>query len=195
MSDDRAYEYLSLEDRELDQKGDESVFPSRELTKWYNLPEFTISYDTIPGLVINFLAPLIRISAIVIVFCSIIDIGLILYFIFSVSTRTSAFTSPVDLPYDIDKLPVVSTYVEFDDLYRNKRPSTNYPPIINRARNFIHVSSELSNRDTVFPIWPNSHVSIDGTLPVLENRLLLTENVRLYFMYTYCRTILTSYIL
>jgi len=153
MSVNSEYQYLPSQDQELYQKEDEPVFPSR--------------------LVINSLAPLIRISTTVIVLCSIIDIGLILYFVFSISTRTS----PVHLPYDIDKLPVVSTYVEFDDLYRNIHPSTKYPPIINRARYFIHVSSELSTRDTVFPVWPTLRGSMDGTIPVLENRLLLTENI------------------
>ena len=108
-----------------------------------------------------------RISIIIIIICTILDIFLVLYIVVSGSSADNGVPQ--------EPLQTLSTYMNLDELYAKKQYNTRHRPIINMPRNYFQVSS--AHPRAQFPYWTNMKLSKEGNLTFAEYRFVVTSEV------------------
>lgn len=118
------------------------------------------------------LGTLLKISTIVILICAVFDGAILAYILFN-PNKTS-----IPAKYDLQNLESPSSYVRLERLYRQKPNTVAYPPIHNRGRYFIQVSSKQKNKS--YRMWPTLYQSDEahGLVPNANNYLKVTDEVR-----------------
>jgi len=113
---------------------------------------------------------LVRWCIITILVCSAVDICALAY-----RTFWSSSSLPIN-PISFEQLPLRSTYLRLDELYKEKhQQSTPHGPVINVPRAFAQVSSAEPNR--MFTQWPIWWSSESGFVPFADLRVLVTPQV------------------
>jgi len=78
----------------------------------------------------------------------------------------------------IDDVPLRSTYLNFDKIYRNSSfPRGKFQPIVNHAKEFYQVSSKDGERDKVIDVWADLRFSQVGLLPRYGQHLIVNSTV------------------
>jgi len=109
-----------------------------------------------------------------IILCSIIDLVLVcaLYLIHPSNQFPSQSSG------SIDDIPLRSTYLNFDKLYRNSTfPHGRIKPIVNHASAFYQVSSKIGERDKVIDVWSDLRFTTVGMVPQFGQHLIVNSTV------------------
>ena len=114
---------------------------------------------------------LLHLGLIIIAVCTAIDCVLLV-------SLGYHYARSVWYPADPAKLEALSTYINFDLLYRNgTKTDSQFPPIQGLPRALAQVSA--AEPDKVFPQWPVSFLAAYGTVPYNDRRLLVEPEVGL----------------
>jgi len=78
----------------------------------------------------------------------------------------------------IDDIPLRSTYLNFDKLYRNSTfPHGRIKPIVNHASAFYQVSSKSGEGDKVIDVWSDLRFTTVGMVPRFGQHLIVNSTV------------------
>ncbi|KAI0056951.1 hypothetical protein BV25DRAFT_1920588 [Artomyces pyxidatus] len=115
---------------------------------------------------------LIRWSTIVLLLCTVVDVFLVLSLV--LRSDREVFSSTPASPTSALEMP--NMYINFDKLYNGTiQENRTFPPIVNIPRGMSQVSSAQPNK--VFPQWPESWLTIYGSVPINSRRLWVSPEV------------------
>ncbi|KAI0056934.1 hypothetical protein BV25DRAFT_1920577 [Artomyces pyxidatus] len=115
---------------------------------------------------------LFRYSTIVLLACAVLNVFLVLA-LFSHNNGEGVYSSPASHTSAVE---MPSMYINFDTLYNGTiREDRTFPPIVNIPRGMSQVSSVQPTK--VFPQWPESWLTIYGSVPINSRRLWVSPEV------------------